>query len=115
MTINAQYPARLATLQAKKGAESTNPKQIPSINLALRSFLPARQLSGIAPAGHAPARTEADYELTFNLDHSVGADQGALNRDLILYCHEVSKSRILLIPIAISKTRCCVAAKLPAP
>ncbi len=24
--------------------------------------------------GHAPARTEANYVLTLNLDHSVGAD-----------------------------------------
>ncbi len=43
----------------------------------------------------------------------MGVDQGALNRDLILLCHEVSKFPILLIPIAMSKTECCVAAKQP--
>ena len=38
----------------------------------------ARRVAGSAnptnSAGHAPARTEADYELTYNLDHSMGAD-----------------------------------------
>ena len=40
----------------------------------------ARRVAGSAnpasSAGHAPTRTEANYKLTFNLDHSVGADHG---------------------------------------
>ena len=39
----------------------------------------ARRVAGsanpAASAGHAPARTEADYELTLNLYHSVAAYQ----------------------------------------